>query len=99
MSPRKSYRWCDGKFIELSPASVAGESSPTVISDEMPPTQHPCNGRFYTSKTKFREETKARGCEEVGNDWNGKSAGKVEPKIDREQLKRDIADVFSGYGH
>src|SRR5690606_19832485 len=38
------------------------------ISDEMQPTMHMCNGKYYTSKKKFRDETRARGCIEVGND-------------------------------
>ena len=38
------------------------------ISDEMPPTQNMASGKFFTSKKKFRNETKAYGCIEVGND-------------------------------
>ena len=37
------------------------------ISDEMPATRHMVNNRKYTSKKKFRDETKARGCVEVGD--------------------------------
>ena len=38
------------------------------ISDETQPIVHPMNGKRYTSKKKFRAETKAHGCIEVGND-------------------------------
>lgn len=41
------------------------------ISDSMPPTRHMADGKIYTSKHKFRAETKARGCVEVGNDTKG----------------------------
>lgn len=37
------------------------------IKDEMEPTKHPINGKQYTSKKKFRDETRAHGCIEVGN--------------------------------
>lgn len=36
------------------------------IQDEMPATKHPIDGKYYTSQSKFREVTKAHGCEEVG---------------------------------
>ena len=39
-----------------------------VIGDEMPATQHPMDGKFYSSKSAFREVTRAHGCYEVGND-------------------------------
>lgn len=40
---------------------------PRVITDTMDPTEH-IDGKFYDSKSKFREVTKAHGCIEVGND-------------------------------
>lgn len=39
-----------------------------VIGDEMTPAQHPMDGKFYDSKSAFREVTRAHGCYEVGND-------------------------------
>lgn len=38
------------------------------ISDSMDPTMHMCNGKMYTSKSKFRQVTKEHGCIEVGNE-------------------------------
>jgi hypothetical protein len=41
------------------------------ISDEMPPLRHMArqnDGYLYTSKKKFRDETRARGCIEIGNE-------------------------------
>jgi hypothetical protein len=40
---------------------------PYVISDEMPLTEQ-VDGRFYTSKQKFRAVGRALGLTEVGND-------------------------------
>lgn len=36
------------------------------IQDEMKPTKHPIDGKYYTSKAAFRAITKAHGFEEVG---------------------------------
>lgn len=49
-----------------------------IVSDEMPPTSHPCNGQYYTSKTKFRNETRAHGCVEVGTESLSKHVGRPE---------------------
>ncbi len=39
-----------------------------VISDAMAPARHPSTGRIHDSKSEFRKDTRAAGCEEVGND-------------------------------
>jgi hypothetical protein len=43
-------------------------SAPYVISDEMTETRSMCDGKYYTSKHKFRQTTRAHGCIEVGNE-------------------------------
>lgn len=43
-------------------------SGPQVISDTMESTWHPATGRRISSKAKFRAETRAAGCVEVGNE-------------------------------
>jgi hypothetical protein len=58
------------------------------IADEMAPTRHMMNGKYYTSKKKFRNETKARGCIEVGNDYAKKARAPI--KLDRRQRRDDI---------
>jgi len=44
-----------------------GESS-YVISDTMEPTRHMATGKYHTSKSEFRKDTRASGCVEVGNE-------------------------------
>lgn len=39
-----------------------------VIRDEMPATRHMATGEYFTSKAKFRQQTRASGCIEVGTD-------------------------------
>jgi hypothetical protein len=46
-----------------------GESA-YVISDTMDLTKHMATGEYYTSKSKFREQTRRSGCIEVGNETN-----------------------------
>lgn len=75
MSERKVYRYAiiDGKFTEVGcydPGANRGAAPPSayVSQDSMPPTWHPCDGNYYESKSKFREVTRAEGCEEYGNE-------------------------------
>jgi hypothetical protein len=60
-----------------------------VISDEMNATRNMADGRYYTSKHKFREATKAMGCIEVGNDPAINRPRKPIP-IDRAKRRDDI---------
>lgn len=38
-------------------------TSHLIITDEMPATQHPCDGRWYTSRSKYHAVTRAFGME------------------------------------
>lgn len=66
------------------------------ISDSMPPTRHPSNAKIYESKKRFRDETKARGCVEVGTNIEGfKRKEYIQPssrKERRDAIKRSIDD-------
>lgn len=72
---RMSYQWItldDGRSVyrKVSERTDNARSSlpvPMLIRDEMSETEHPCDGRSYTSKSAFRAVTKAHGCVEVGN--------------------------------
>lgn len=59
-------------------------------SDSMEPTMHMANGKMYTSKKKFRDETKARGCIEVGNETKTITKKRQVPKLDKKQRREDI---------
>lgn len=39
-----------------------------IISDEIQATLHPVDGKHYTSKARFRAETRAHGCVETGTE-------------------------------
>jgi hypothetical protein len=64
-----------------------------VISDSMPDLRHMADGKYYSSKAKFREITKAHGCQEVGNDSSLFTPRK--PKmLDRAKRVSDIKNAI-----
>jgi len=67
--PRETYVIRNGKLIPKRVAApLDAAPAPYVISDTMEPLQHHATGRVHTSKSAFRADTRAAGCEEVGND-------------------------------
>lgn len=62
---------------------------PMLMRDEMNPTEHPFDGREYTSKSAFRKVTKAGGGEEIGND-PARFRSKPRPKADKKELRETI---------
>ncbi len=62
-------------------------NAPYVISDTMIPTKHMATGRVIDSKAKFRAETRASGCIEIGNE--AVKARKSIP-LDRGKRRDDI---------
>lgn len=65
-----TYVYRNGQLVDKQFAAPkhAGANASYVISDEMAPTRHMADGKFYTSKKKFRDATRAAGCVEVGNE-------------------------------
>jgi hypothetical protein len=57
----------NGKLIERSKAGPK-EWTTAVISDTMTPLKHMGTGRMIDSKAKFRADTKASNCVEIGNE-------------------------------
>lgn len=91
-----TYVLRDGRLVPKQTAAPA--SHVHVISDTMAPTKHMATGRIHDSKTKFRADTKATGCEEVGNDPAGaRPSRRLEPdtKDIVNDIKRAIAELRS----
>jgi len=61
---RQTYRRVDRD----PPQARSSLPVPHFIPDTMDATEHPCDGKFYTSKSQFRKITRQNGCIEVGND-------------------------------
>lgn len=75
----------DKKLVEITE-----DFQPTprteIMRDEMAPTKHPINGKFYTSKKEFRRITKMHGCVEMGNDFKLPNKESVLPGGRREAI-------------
>lgn len=61
-----------------------------VISDTMDPTRHMATNRMHTSKSKFRADTKASGCQEFGNEVAYLTKPRKPVTLDRAQRRDDI---------
>jgi len=62
------YVYRNGKIVPKKGTIYAGVTSgPYVIEDTMPPTEQ-VDGRYYTSKAKFRAVGRAHGLTEVGTE-------------------------------
>lgn len=61
------------EFVPIYASAVVSERrGPYVKEDTMEATLHPCDGKYYDSKSTFEKVTKAHGCHTVGNEWQGK---------------------------
>ena len=93
MERNKLYQYCkiqkkvvpvDQVMVEV-PANIKHG----VMSDDMEPTQHPIDMKYYTSKSKFRSVTKAYGYEEVGNEYeNGYDPSKRQADENKELIRK-----------
>ncbi len=54
----------EAEMLDCGPNGAA----PYVISDAMNPVKHMGTGRMIDSKSKFRADTRASGCVEIGNE-------------------------------
>jgi hypothetical protein len=93
----------NGELIDKRDARplTASGVAPGVISDNMDATRHMADGRFYTSKSKFRQATKAAGCIEVGNDpaiSRPRPPVKMDRGARRDAIRRAIYDIRNGRG-
>lgn len=97
---RATYRQCKycGQFHNVAdwpdnhrdPAPPRSHLSiPAVISDYMPPGEHPYDGRTYESKSGWRKANRAGGYIEVGND-----PARLRPKTRELPSKTAIRDTL-----
>lgn len=102
--PRASYVLRDGVLVEkhlAAPLTPKGSRSravacPMYISDSIE-IQSQADGKYYTSKSKYRADLRARGLVEVGDDkrFHDRApvdAGDVLPDV-KEDVARAIAEL------
>ena len=70
-----------------------GESA-YVISDTMDATKHMATGEYFTSKSKFREQTRRSGCIEVGNETNFMLKPRKPVETSREERRHHIREAI-----
>ena len=99
-----TYVLRDGKLVEKDEASplhnTLGKGTYLTL-DGMDHTWHPASGKHFDSKSRFRAETKAHGCIEIGDQKNyGRRT--LTPKLDNRQrandIKRAIYELRNGRG-
>ena len=81
-----TYVYRNGKLIEKDKAPPRPWAT-MVISDNMEPLRHMGTGRVIDSKSRFRADTKASGCMEIGTE-------SIKPRavipLDRRKRREDI---------
>lgn len=81
------------KYMKTAHLQMMDGNKPVKIyynPDEMAPTRHMVNNKYYTSKKKFRDETRARGCIEVGNETKEMLTPRKPRQLDKRQRREDI---------
>ncbi len=95
-----SYVYRNGKVVEKgSNDDLPDHVGPYIISDIMPEMRHMATGRYHTSKSKFREDTKASGCVEYGNDpalTRPRKPIPLDRNKRRDDIRRTIYDLRNG---
>ena len=65
---RRTYIFRDGKLIEVE--RVAAQPRVYIIGDDLgAELRHPSTGKYYSSRSRFMEETRQAGGYCVGNDF------------------------------
>ena len=96
MIPAEEYYF--NKYMKLGDKQATlgnRRVSMNYISDIMEPTRHMANGKYYTSKAKFRQATKAAGCIEIGNETKHLMKPRKTVKLDRRKRREDIKKAIN----
>jgi hypothetical protein len=70
-------------------------ASAYVISDTMEATRHMATGKYHTSKSEFRKDTRASGCIEVGNETATLTKPRKQVEMSREQRRNNIRQAIN----
>lgn len=93
-----SFVYRDGKVIPKEEAEPYNpEWAVSIISDNMDPVKHHGTGRIIDSKAKFRADTRASGCVEIGNERiQARNPIALDRRQRREDIKRTIYNLRNG---
>jgi len=95
-----TFVYRNGELVDKDIAGPKNEKlshASYVISDEMEATRHMATGEYLTSKSKFRQATRAAGCVEIGNETSTLLKPRQKVELDRgarrEAIQRAIYDL------
>lgn len=92
-----SYVFKDGKFVPKAETKL--NKKVYISMDEIPPTEHPADGKTYTSRKKYNATTRAFGLEEAyGEDDKYWEREKNPNDNMREDILKSIAQLNYGEG-
>ena len=86
----------------MVPISIAGpkhetSNAPHVISDTMEPVKHHATGAIIDSKARFRADTRASGCVEIGNEpIKTRKRIPLDKRERREAIRKTIYELRNG---
>ncbi len=94
-----TYVYRNGKLVDKSQAYGEPKLWKTgIISDIMEPTKHMASGRLIDSKARFRAETKATGCIELGSEpIKPRAPVKLDKSQRRDAIRKSIYMLRNGY--
>ena len=87
----------------MVPLSIAGpkhegSNAPSVISDTMEPVKHHGTGAVIDSKARFRADTRASGCVEIGNEpIRPRAPIRLDKGSRREAIQKAIYQLKNGH--
>lgn len=97
-------RWIqDPVTHQLIPADEYGgpsKSGSAYISPDIAPYRSQITGEMITSRSQHREHLKQHNCFEIGNETKAlMEAARPAHKIDREGIRRTLAEVLTSRGY
>jgi hypothetical protein len=86
----------NGKLVNRARVAPlhAANAAIQVIRDEMDATRHMANNKYYTSKAKFREATRAANCVEVGNEVAALLRPRAPVRLSRADRRQAICNAI-----
>ena len=90
------YVMRNGKLVEkhLAAPLYSSDDAVQVISDSMDQLRNMADGKYYDSKSEFRQATKAAGCVEYGNEIPTLLTPRKPIPLDRSKRRDDIRRVI-----
>jgi hypothetical protein len=92
------FKYCrvQKKVVPASEALVEVPESNLhhFLSDDIPPTKHPVDGKYYTSKARFREITRSYGYEEIGDAYERGYNPEAEAEADLQAAVNRVKNLY-----